>query len=115
MGGSSRSGRELTSTATPNSAHAAKTTSASNSDSGRCRDPVDHPAGAVAEHVGVRVAHRGDHPLGHRPARHPQLRVHARHDEVELGEQLVLLVERAVVEDVHLDAGEDAERRQLAR
>ena len=30
-----------------------------------------------------------------------------------LGEQLRLLVERAVVEDVDLDAGEDAERREL--
>ena len=46
-------------------------------------------------------------------ALHPQLRVHARDDDVELGEQLVLLVERAVLEDVDLDAGEDAERREL--
>ena len=44
---------------------------------------------------------------------HAQLRVHARDDDVELGEQLVVLVERAVVEDVDLDAGEDAERREL--
>ena len=44
---------------------------------------------------------------------HPQLRVHARDDDVEPREQLVLLVERAVVEDVDLDAGEDAERREL--
>ena len=35
---------------------------------------------------------------------HLQLRVHARDDDVELGEQLVLLVERAVLEDVDLDA-----------
>ena len=34
-------------------------------------------------------------------------------DHVELREQVRLLVERAVVEDVDLDAGEDAERRQL--
>ena len=32
-------------------------------------------------------------------------------DDVEPGEQRRLLVERAVVEDVHLDAGQDAERR----
>ena len=44
---------------------------------------------------------------------HAQLRVHARDDDVELGEQLVLLVERAVLEDVDLDAGQDPERRQL--
>ncbi len=45
--------------------------------------------------------------------RRAELAVHARHDEVETGEQLVLLVERSVLEDVHLDAGEDPERREL--
>jgi hypothetical protein len=43
---------------------------------------------------------------------HAQLGVDAGDDDVERGEQLVLLVERAVVEDVDLDAGEDAERRE---
>ena len=42
-----------------------------------------------------------------------QLGVDARDDDVELGEQLVLLVEGAVLEDVDLDAAEDAQRRQL--
>jgi hypothetical protein len=56
---------------------------------------------------------RGQHPLGHRRSRHPQLRVHAGHHQVELGQQLVLLVQRAVLEDVDLDPGEDPERRQL--
>ena len=37
----------------------------------------------------------------------------ARDHHVELRQQLVLLVERAVVEDVDLDAGEDPERSQL--
>ena len=36
-------------------------------------------------------------------------------DDVELGEQLGLLVERPVVEDVDLDAGEHAERRDRER
>ena len=44
---------------------------------------------------------------------HPQFRVHARHHHVEPGEQLLVLVERPVLEDVDLDAGEDVERRQL--
>ena len=39
--------------------------------------------------------------------------MHARHDHVELGEEVFVLVEAAVVEDVDLDAGEDAERREL--
>ena len=44
---------------------------------------------------------------------HAQLRVHAGHDDVETGQDVVVLVEGAVLEDVHLDAGEDAERGQL--
>ena len=44
---------------------------------------------------------------------HAQLRVHAGDNDVESCEQILLLVERAVLEDVDLDAGEDAERRQL--
>ena len=74
---------------------------------------ADQPAGAVAEHVGVRVAHGGEHPPGHRRRLHLQLGVHAGHDDVDLGEQLVGLVQRAVVVDVDLDAGEQPERREL--
>ena len=69
----------------------------------------DHPAGAVAEDVGPRVADRADHPPGHRGGVHPQLGVHAGDPDVELGQQLVVLVERAVVEDVDLDALEQGE------
>ena len=32
---------------------------------------------------------------------------------IELGEQLVLLIERSVFEDVDFDPGEDAKRREL--
>jgi hypothetical protein len=39
--------------------------------------------------------------------------VHAGDDDVELGEQIVVLIQRAVLEDVDLDAGEDPERREL--
>ena len=42
-----------------------------------------------------------------------QLGVHAGDDDVEPAEQLVGLVEAAVVVDVELDAGEDPERREL--
>ncbi len=44
---------------------------------------------------------------------HPQLGVDAGDDDVELRQDLVVVVERAVLEDVDLDAGEDAERRHL--
>ena len=70
------------------------------------------PAGAVPEHVGVRVADGGDHPPRHRPGFHPQLGVHAGHHHVEPAEQFVCLVERAVLEDVDLDPGQDPERRE---
>ena len=39
--------------------------------------------------------------------------MHTGDDDVELGEQVVVLVEGPVVEDVDLDAGEDAEGREL--
>ena len=39
--------------------------------------------------------------------------MHARHHDVELRKQVRLLIERAVVEDVDLDAGQDAKRREL--
>ena len=39
--------------------------------------------------------------------------MHAGDDDVELGEQVGVLVEPAVLQDVDLDPGEDAERRQL--
>jgi hypothetical protein len=51
----------------------------------------------------MRVADGGDHPRCHRRGRHPQLRVHAGDHDVELAEQLIRLVERAVLEDVDLD------------
>ena len=44
---------------------------------------------------------------------HAQLRVHARDDHVDALEHVVGVVERAVFEDVDLDAGEDPERREL--
>ena len=42
---------------------------------------------------------------------HLELRMHAGDDDVEAGEQGGVLIEASVLEDVHLDAGEDAERR----
>ena len=71
------------------------------------------PARAVAEDVGVRALDGPEHPPGHLGCVHPELGVHAGHDHVELREQLVVLVERPVLEDVDLDPGEDPERRQL--
>ena len=44
---------------------------------------------------------------------HAELGVDAADDDVEPLEQVVVQVERAVLEDVDLHAGEDAERRQL--
>ena len=41
--------------------------------------------------------------------------MHACHHDVELREQVRLLVERPVLEDVDLDAGEDAKRSRAVR
>ena len=112
IGGSSRSGRLLISTATLNVRHASNTISASNSLSGRPAADQLAP-GAVAEDVQVRVGDGGDHPRGHVLGRHPQLGVDAADHDVEPGQQVVVLVERAVEVDVALDAGQDAERREL--
>jgi hypothetical protein len=49
--------------------------------------PDDLPAGAVAQHVGVRVADGGDHPRGSSPRGPSELGVHAAPDEVEPGQQ----------------------------
>ena len=75
--------------------------------------PVTQPPGAVPEDVGVRVGDRGDHPAGHVGGAIRSLECTTGHDDVELGQQRGVLVERAVLEDVDLDAGEDPERRQL--
>jgi hypothetical protein len=66
----------------------------------------------VAEDVDVRAGHGLDDAAGHLGPLHAQLGVDARHHDVELGQQLLVLVERAVGQDVDLDAREDAERRQ---
>ena len=108
-GGSWRSGRELISTATFRSAHAAKTASASNSDCGRLpRLPSTSRPVMWPNTLSVRVVERPEHPPRHRRAVGAELRVHARHHDVEPVEHLGRLVERAVLEDVDLDAREQA-------
>ena len=76
---------------------------------------ADQPPGAVPEDVDVRVGDGPHHPLGHLLAVHAQLGVHAGDDDVEAGEQVVVVVEQAVLEDVDLHAREDAERRRAVR
>ena len=73
----------------------------------------DDAAGAVTEDVGVGVGDRRDHAVGHRLLRHAQLAVHAGDDDIELGQDVVRMVERPVLEDVDLAAGQDAERREI--
>ena len=70
---------------------------------------VDHPPGGVPEDVNERVLDRGNEaPRG-------RLRVLAEggvrrgDDDIQLGEEIVVVVEPAVGEDVHLRAGEDGD------
>ena len=49
------------------------------------------------------------HPLGHLRPLHLELGVHARDDVVELRHDLVGKIQRAVLVDIHLGAGEDPE------
>ena len=61
----------------------------------------------------MRRAHGGDHPRRHLLAVHAQLRVHAGDDDVEVGEEVVVEIERAIEVDVDLHPVEDAERSEL--
>ena len=73
----------------------------------RVRGPaLDQAPGRVADRAHERVLDRGDHPLGHRLLAHPERGVRAGDHPVEPFEQLVVVVERAVREDVDLAAGE---------
>jgi hypothetical protein len=75
--------------------------------------PSDEPSRAVAQDVGVGTLDGGQHALRHGGRLHAQLGVHTGDDDVQLGQQVEVLVERAVLEDVHLNAGQDPEGRQI--
>ena len=63
----------------------------------------------MAEHGDMRVLHRADDAAGHRLFVEVEGRVDRGDAVVELGEQIVVEVERAVLEDVDFGAGEEAE------
>ena len=69
----------------------------------------------MAEDVDVRVGQRPHHTFSHALGVLAQLRVHGRHDHVQFGQQVFLLIDLAVQENVDLDAGENPEWRQSAR
>ena len=111
-GGSSRSGRELISTAVPVLAQASITARWSNVDSGLPRPttilPVQWPRMSVC---GLSIAASIRLVIG--AGIHPQLGVDARYNDVETCEQILVLIEGSVFQDVHLDPGEDPERREI--
>ena len=71
--------------------------------------PRHEAAGAVAEDVDPGVRDGCDQPRRHRRAVHLEVRVDRRRDEVEAVQHRVALVEGAVLEDVDLDALEQAQ------
>ena len=71
--------------------------------------PRDEPPRDVTEHVDPGWDAAATQSPRHRRGIHPQLRMRRRDHHVELAEQRVVLVERAVVEDVDLDAAQQRE------
>ena len=61
----------------------------------------------------MRALDSRQHSVRHGRRLHAQLGVHAGHHHVKICQQPLLLVEGAVLQDVHLDAGEDSKRRQF--
>ena len=106
---SSRSGCELISSAVPVSAARVDDPLDVDLGAGPLQDPA---AGEMADAVDVRVVDRAEDPLGRAAV---ERRVERRDDPVELGERVVVHVERAVRADVHLDPAQHPERLERAR
>ena len=78
--------------------------------------PADQPSGRMTENVHVRILQRGTDALRLVGRREPVRSVHARHHHVQLRQQLVRIVQRAVAKDVHLTPCEEHEvRRERGR
>ena len=73
----------------------------------------NEPAGAVTKDVAVGVLHRRQHAPRHLRGFHPQLGVNAGDDDVERGEQFLVLIEGPVLQDVDFYASQDAKRGQF--
>ena len=73
---------------------------------------VDHPTGAVTQDVHMRRRDGAHHPLRHVVVVHSQFGMHTRYNNVKLCKHIVAVVECPVFEDVNLDAGQHAKRRQ---
>ena len=71
--------------------------------------PGDHSTGAVAQDCHAWIRECRDHPRSHLGSRHPQLTVNGGYDDIEFGEQVLVLIQCSVVEDVHLDARQEPE------
>ena len=68
---------------------------------------LDLAARRMADRVDPRVLDRRDHALGHLRGGHAERRVHRADDPVQPRQQVVVVVRRAVGQDVRLGAGED--------
>ncbi len=73
----------------------------------------EQAAGGVAQDGSAGVLCSRDEPAGGLFFVHAQVGVNGGDDKVEAGEQVVGIVEAAVVEDIAFDAFENAERRQF--
>jgi hypothetical protein len=103
---SRRSGAALCSTATPSSAARRRTAPMS---SAKGLAAQQQAAGGMAEDAHIGIFDGAQDAGGHLFAALLKAGVNAGDDDVHLGEDFVVQVERAVGEDVDLDAGEDAD------
>ena len=69
----------------------------------------EEAAGEVAEHGDMGVFTGANDAVSHLGLRHGEGRVDARHDIIEGGEDFIRKIQRAVLENVALGAGENAE------
>ena len=67
------------------------------------------PSRRVGEDAHVRMAQGPEDPFGHRLFSHVELGVHRDHHDVERAERLLVQVETAVGQDIHLGALEDGD------
>src|SRR5512133_1253806 len=72
---------------------------------------LNQTTGAVTQDVGTRIGNPTNHAMRHGLRVGAELGVDARHDDIQLSQQHVLLIKSALLKDVDLDASQTTKRR----